>query len=127
MWHHIFALENFPSRIFLQESPPPPKKKKKCGAKLVTVANQPVARPPPISYAYSQANSFFLNQWNILTVTDLVEVVKSGTLSRKISISERLGSDIHLYHISLYIISCIICHYISFILYLTYIILILHY
>ena len=32
---------------------------KKCGAELVTVTNQPVARPPPTCYAYSHAIHFF--------------------------------------------------------------------
>ena len=32
---------------------------KKCGAKLVMMTNQPVARPEPTSNAYSQAKHFF--------------------------------------------------------------------
>ena len=35
-------------------------------------------------------------QLKVLTVTDLVEIFKSGTLSRKMSISERLGTAMHL-------------------------------
>ena len=61
------------------------------------VTNQPDPTPAPISYAYSRAKYFFLlKQLKILTVTDLVEIFKSGTLSRKISISERLGSGMNL-------------------------------
>ena len=45
-WNQISTLENFPSSTFLQEFPP-----KKCGTKLATVMNQPVARPPPTSSA----------------------------------------------------------------------------
>ena len=40
--------------IFLQEFSP-----QKCRAKLVMVTNQSVCRPPPTSYAYSQAKHFF--------------------------------------------------------------------
>ena len=40
--YHISALKNFPLCIFSQDFPP-----KKCAAKLVTVTNQPVARPSP--------------------------------------------------------------------------------
>ena len=37
-----------------------------------------------------------LNKLEILTVTDLAEIFKSGPLSRKMSISERLGSAMQL-------------------------------
>ena len=53
MWHHISASENFLSKIFRNNFPP-----KKWGTKLVTVTNQPVTKPPPIFYAYSQAKVF---------------------------------------------------------------------
>ena len=92
-WHHISALESFLLRIFLQELIP----NKNCGAKLVTMTNQPDPRPPPIFSAYSQAKHFFLfNQLKNLTVTNLVETFKSKMLSCKLSISERVGNGRHL-------------------------------
>ena len=39
---------------------------------------------------------FLLNQLKISTPTDLAEIFKSTTLSHKISISEKLGSEMHL-------------------------------
>ena len=42
------------------------------------------------------AKSFFLlNQLKVLTVTDLIETFKSGTLFSKVSISERRGSGVY--------------------------------
>ena len=44
-WHlHISALENIPSNTFRKNFPP-----KNCEAKLATVTNQPVTRPPTTS------------------------------------------------------------------------------
>ena len=79
-----FVSENFPSNTFPQEF-----LQKECRAKLATVLNQPVARPPPTSSGQKQ---FLLNHLKLSTVTDLVEMFKSGRLSIKISILERLGS-----------------------------------
>ena len=87
------ALENFLSSVFPQEFPRPTKKNNKSGSKLATVTNQPLARPPSTS---SDQKKFLHNHLKVLTVTDLVENFKSGTLSRKMSISERLGTAMHL-------------------------------
>ena len=50
---------------------------KKCGAKLATVTNEPVARPPPIS---SDQKNFLLKLLKLLMVTDMVQIFKSGTI-----------------------------------------------
>ena len=80
-------------KYFSARIPKKNKNKKKCGAKLAAVTNQPVARPLPTC---SGQKKFLLNQLKLSTVTDLVEIFKSGMLSRKISISERVESGMHL-------------------------------
>ena len=84
----ISALESFRQTLSRKNFP-----QKNCRAKLAAVKNQSVARPPPPS---SGQTKFLLNQLKVSKVTDLIEIFKSGTLSRKISISERLGSGMHL-------------------------------
>ena len=72
-WHYISVLENFPFNFpFSHEFPP-----ENCGAKLATVTNKPVDRPPPIS---SDQKHFLLKLLKLLTVIDMVQIFKSGTI-----------------------------------------------
>ena len=69
-----------------------------CGAKLATVTNQPVARPTSTSIGKKKKKKILFNKLKVSTVTDLVEMFKSGTLSRKIWLSVRAGSGMHLWN-----------------------------
>ena len=51
--HLYLCIRKFSVKNFLQEVP-----QKSCGAKLITLTNQPDPRPPPTSGAYSQSNVF---------------------------------------------------------------------
>ena len=70
---HMEILEKFPSRILPQEFP-----LKKCGVKLVTETNQPVARPPPTSYVYSQAKHFSLQPVKSIGTSGMHRTCETG-------------------------------------------------
>ena len=85
------CITKFSSRLFSQGFT-----QKNCGVKIVLVMNQPDPELYLLSMDIFSGKTFFLlNELKILTITDLVEISKSGTLSRKILISKSLRSGMH--------------------------------